>query len=135
MRFLLIVRTNADTGAGKASGERMLATMGKYNEELMKAGVLLDLNGLHPASESVRIRHAEGQRSVVEGPFPGSKDPIAGYWLIQVRSREEAIEWALRAPTAHGPGNEGEIEVRQVLELGSGSAGEHEKEIQALLGD
>jgi hypothetical protein len=119
MRFLLIVKANADTEAGKLPGEEMIATMGKYNEELMKAGVLLDLNGLHPTSDGARIRHAGGERTVVDGPFAESKELIAGYWLIQVRSKAEAIQWALRAPALHGEGSEGEIEVRQVLELGS----------------
>lgn len=124
MRFLLIVKANADTEAGKLPSEELMATMGKYNEELMKAGVLLDLNGLHPTSTGVRIRHADGQRTVVDGPFDGGRELIAGYWLIQVRSREEAIEWALRAPAPHGEGNEGEIEVRQVFEVGELGSGE-----------
>ncbi|HEX9106865.1 MAG TPA: YciI family protein [Longimicrobiales bacterium] len=135
MRFLLIVKANADTEAGKLPSDEMMATMGKFNEELMKAGVLLDLNGLHPTSTGVRIRHSDGQRSVLEGPFPGSGELIAGYWLIQVRSREEAIEWALRAPAPHGEGNEGEIEVRQVYEvgeLGSGEAVERERGLDVV---
>ena len=130
MRFLLIVKANADTEAGKPPGEETIVTMGRFNEELMKAGVLLDLNGLHPTCAGVRIRHAGGQRTVLDGPFEGGTELMAGYWLIQVRSKEEAVEWALRAPAPHGEGNEGEIEVRQVYEvgeLGSGEAIERER--------
>ncbi len=136
MRFLMLVKANADTEAGKLPSAEMIETMGKYNEALMKAGVLLDLNGLHPTSEGVRIRHASGERTVVDGPFSESKELVAGYWLIQVRSREEAIEWALRAPAPHGEGNEGEIELRQVSdvgELGSGEAVERERALEASL--
>jgi len=130
MRFLLIVKANADTEAGTLPGAEMIATMGKYNEELMKAGVLLDLNGLHPTSAGVRIEHADGRRTVVDGPFAEGKALVAGYWLIQVRSKEEAIEWALRAPAPHGEGNEGEIEVRQVNEDGWGEAAERERGVE-----
>ena len=135
MRFLLIVKANADTEAGKLPGEEMIASMGKFNEELMKAGVLLDLNGLHPTSEGVRIEHAGGQRTVLDGPFAASRELIAGYWLIQVRSKEEAVEWALRAPAPHGEGNEGEIEVRRVLdgEMGHGEVRQRESDLQSSL--
>ena len=113
MRFLMIVKANADTEAGKLPGEDILARMGKYNEELMKAGVLLDLNGLQPTSKGVRVRHANGQRTLVDGPFSESKELIAGYWLWQVKSKEEAIEWVKRCPNPTGV--ECEIEIRQVF--------------------
>ena len=97
--------------------EKLLAAMGKYNEELMKAGVLLDLSGLHPSSKGARVKFSRGKRTVIDGPFIETKELIAGYWLIQVKSKEEAIEWAKRVPAPHGQGAEGEIEIRQLFEL------------------
>jgi len=91
--------------------------MGKYNDELMKAGVLLDLTGLHPSSKGARIKFSGGKRTVIDGPFAETKELIGGYWLIQVKSKQEAIEWATRVPCPHGEGGEGEIEIRQVFEL------------------
>ena len=117
MRFMLIVKANKDSEAGKMPSEELLSAMGKYNEELLKAGVLLDLAGLQPSSKGSRIRFSGGKRTVVDGPFTESKELIAGYWIIQVKSREEALEWAKRAPNPYGEGQEGEIEVRQFLEL------------------
>src|SRR5207237_10162168 len=89
----------------------------KYNEELAKAGVLLDLAGLQPSSKGMRVRFAGGKRTLIDGPFTETKELIAGYWLIQVKSREEAIEWAKRVPAPHGSGQDGQIEVRQLFEL------------------
>ena len=117
MRFMMIVKGNKDTEAGKMPSEELLSAMGKYNEELMKAGVLLDLSGLQPTSKGARIKFSRGKRTVVDGPFTESKELIAGYWIIQVKSREEAIEWAKRAPASHGEGQDGEIELRQFFEL------------------
>lgn len=117
MRFMMIVKANKDSEAGKMPGEELLSAMGKYNEELMKAGVLLDLSGLQASSKGARIKFSEGQKTVVDGPFTESKELIAGYWIIQVKSREEAIEWAKRAPNPAGEGKEGEIEIRQFFEL------------------
>ena len=117
MRFMMIVKANKDSEAGVMPEEKPIAAMTKYNEELQKAGVLLDLTGLHPTSKGARIKFSGGNRTVVNGPFPDSKDLIAGYWLIQVKSKEEAIEWAKRAPAPHGEGKEGEIELRQLFEL------------------
>ena len=97
--------------------EELLSAMGKYNEELMKAGVLLDLAGLQASSKGARIRFSGGKRTVIDGPFTETKELIAGYWIIQVKSKEEAIEWAKRVPAPHGEGEDGEIEVRQVFEL------------------
>ena len=117
MRFMMIVKASKDSEAGKMPGEELLAAMGKYNDELMKAGVLLDLTGLHPSSKGARIKFSGGKRTVIDGPFAETKELIGGYWLIQVNSKQEAIEWAKRAPAPHGDGAEGEIEVRQVFEL------------------
>src|ERR1700738_949083 len=109
MRFMMIVKASKDSEAGKMPGEELLSAMGKYNEELMKAGVLLDLAGLQSSSKGVRIKFSGGKRHVIDGPFTETKELIAGYWIIQVKSREEAIEWAKRVPAPHGEGAEGEI--------------------------
>jgi hypothetical protein len=97
--------------------EELLAWMGKYNDELMKAGVLLDLAGLHPSSKGARIKFSGGKPTVLDGPFAETKELIGGFWMIQVKSKQEAVEWAKRAPAPHGPAMEGEIELRQVFEL------------------
>jgi len=117
MRFMMIVKASKDSEAGKMPSEELLSAMGKYNEELMKAGVLLDLAGLQSSSKGVRIKFSGGKRHVIDGPFTETKELIAGYWIIQVKSREEAIEWAKRVPAPHGEGAEGEIELRQFFEL------------------
>jgi len=117
MRFMMIVKASKDSEAGKMPSEEILSAMGKYNEELMKAGVLLDLAGLRPSSTGARIKFSGGKRTVVDGPFTETKELIAGYWIIQVKSREEAIEWAKRVPNLRGEGQEGEIELRQFFEL------------------
>lgn len=125
MRFMMIVKGNTDTEAGKMPSEKLLSAMGKYNEELMKAGVLLDLSGLQPTSKGARIKFSGGKRTVVDGPFTESKELIAGYWIIQVKSREEAIEWAKRAPNPYGEsGGEGDIEIRQFFEVEDFAPGE-----------
>lgn len=113
MRFMVIVKANQDTEAGVMPSEQLLAAMGKYNEELVKAGVMLAGEGLHPSSKGVRVAFgADGKRTVVDGPFAETKELIAGFWLWQVRSREEAIEWIKRAPFEDGE----VIEIRQVFE-------------------
>jgi hypothetical protein len=117
MRFMMIVKASKDSEAGVMPSEELLSAMGKYNEELMKAGVLLDLAGLQPTSKGARIKFSGGKRTVIDGPFTESKELIAGYWIIQVKSREEAIEWARRAPCPHGEDAEGEIEIRPFFEL------------------
>ena len=117
MKFMMIVKANSDSEAGKLPGEELLTAMGKYNEELMKAGVLLDLSGLQPSSKGARIWISGGKRTVIDGPFAETKELIAGYWIIQVKSREEAIEWAKRVPAPHGPNNDSEIEIRQFYEI------------------
>jgi hypothetical protein len=117
MRFMMIVKANKESEAGKMPSEELLAAMAKYNDELMKAGVLVDLTGLHPSSKGARIKFSGGKQTVIDGPFAETKELIGGYWLIQVKSREEAIEWAKRAPAPHGEDAECEIEIRQVFEL------------------
>ena len=117
MRFMMIVKANEDSEAGKLPSEELLSAMGKYNEELMKAGVLLDLGGLQPSSKGVRVKFSGGKRTVIDGPFAETKELIAGYWIIQVKSREEAVEWAKRVPVPHGAAQDGEIELRQFFEL------------------
>jgi hypothetical protein len=117
VRFMMIVKANKDSEAGKMPSEELLTAMGKYNEELMKAGVLVDLSGLHPSSKGARIKFSGGKRAVIDGPFAETKELIAGYWIIKVKSKEEAIEWAKRVPAPHGEGQEGEIEIRQFFEM------------------
>jgi hypothetical protein len=116
VKFMMIVKANKDSEAGIIPSEELLSAMGKYNEELMKAGVLLDLAGLQPSSKGARIKFSGDKRTVIDGPFAETKELIAGYWIIQVKSREEAMEWARRAPAPH-PNQEGEIEIRQFFEL------------------
>jgi len=117
MRFMMMVRANKNTEAGVMPDQRLIAAMGKYNEEMAKAGVLLDLAGLQPSKKGARIRFSGGKPTVIDGPFAETKELIAGYWLIQVKSKEDAIEWAKRCPSPHGETAEGEIELRQLFEL------------------
>jgi hypothetical protein len=117
MRFMMMVRANKDSEAGKMPSEKLIADMTKYNEELAKAGALLDLSGLQPSSKGARVRFSGPNVTVIDGPYTEAKELIAGYWVIQVKSREEAIEWAKRAPNPAGEGQEGEIEIRQLFEL------------------
>jgi hypothetical protein len=117
MRFMMIVKANKNSEAGVMPTEKLISSMMKYNEELSKAGVLLDLSGLQPSSKGARIKFSRDKVTVIDGPFAETRELIAGYWLIQVKSREEAIEWAKRAPNPAGEGAEGEIEVRQLFEL------------------
>jgi hypothetical protein len=117
MRFMMIVKSNEDSEAGKMPSEELLSAMGKYNEELMKAGVLVDLSGLQASSKGARIKFSGDKRTVIDGPFAETKELIGGYWIIKVKSKEEAIEWAMRAPNPHGEGEDAEIEIRQFFEL------------------
>ena len=114
MKFMMIVKASKDSEAGKMPSEELLSRMAKYNEELMKAGVLLDLAGLQPSSKGTRIKFSGGKRTIVDGPFTEAKELIAGYWIIQVKSREEAIEWVKRCPNPME--GESEIEIRQIFE-------------------
>ncbi|MDF3831925.1 YciI family protein [Cupriavidus basilensis] len=117
MRFMILVKGTQGTEAGTMPEEGLMAAMAAYHEALAKAGVLLDAAGLKPTSAGWRIRYAGGQRTAIDGPFTESKELVAGYTLIQVRSREEAMEWARRFPAPHGEMADGEIEVRQLFEL------------------
>ncbi len=111
---MILVKATRESEAGEMPSEQMLTEMGKFNEELVKAGVLLAGEGLHPSSKGARVRFSGDQRTVIDGPFAETKELIAGYWLFQVKSREEAIEWIKRCPN---PGlGESEIEIRQVFE-------------------
>ena len=114
MRFMVMIKANQDSENGVMPSERLLAEMGRFNEELVKAGVMLAGEGLHPSSKGARVRFSGSKRSVLDGPFAETKELIAGYWLWQVKSKEEAIEWVKRCPNPH-PG-ESEIEIRQVFE-------------------
>ena len=132
MRFMMIVKANERSEAGELPGEQLLSDMGRYNEELAKAGVLLELDGLQPSSKGARIKYSGDKVTVIDGPFAEAKELIAGFWLIDVKSREEAIEWAKRAPNPHGPGAEAEIELRQVYEfedLGASEAVQREQHV------
>jgi hypothetical protein len=115
MRVMMIVKATKDSEAGAMPDETLLSDMMKYNEELTKAGVLLDLGGLKPSSKSARVRFSGPKRTVIDGPFTEAKELIAGFWLIQVKSLAEAIEWAKRCPCPH-PG-EGEIELRPLFDM------------------
>ena len=122
MRVMLMIKGDPEPGA--APSEELLSAMGKYNDELKEAGVLLDLAGLHPSGEGRRVRFSGGNRTVIDGTLAESKDAIAGYWILQVKSIDEAVEWAKRVPfealSRIYPGEygaEGEIEIRQLFEL------------------
>lgn len=117
MRFMIIVKASKDSEAGVMPEEKLIAQMAKYHEELQKAGALLDGSGLQPSSKGWRIKYSGDKRTVIDGPFAETKELIAGYTLIQVKSREEAIEWTKRFPNPAGDGKKAEIEVRQLFEL------------------
>ena len=114
MRFMVLVKADKNSEAGVMPSEKLLADMGTYNEELMKAGVLLAGEGLHPSSKGARVRFSGAKRTVVDGPFPETKDLVCGFWIFQVKSREEAIEWVKRCPNPME--GETELEIRQVFE-------------------
>jgi len=114
MRFMVIVKASKDSEAGKMPSEKLLAAMGKFNEELVRAGIMLAGEGLQPSSKGARVRFAGTKRTVIDGPFTESKELIAGFWLWKVRSKEEAIEWVKRCPNPME--GESEIEIRQLFE-------------------
>ena len=114
MRFMLIVKASPESEAGKMPSTELLAAMGKFNEELVNAGVMLAGEGLHPSSRGVRVHFAGNKRTVVDGPFSETKELIAGFWLIQVKSLDEAIEWVKRCPNPME--SDSDIEIRQVFE-------------------
>lgn len=117
MRFIILVKATSASEAGEMQEPSMMAAMAAYHEQLAQAGVLLDATGLQPSSKGWRVRYSAGKRTVVDGPFAQTSELIAGYTLIEVRSREEAMEWARRFPAPFGEQADGEIEVRQVIEL------------------
>ena len=130
MRFMVIVKASKDSEAGKMPSEQMLGAMAKFNEEMVKAGIMLDGAGLQPSSKGARIRFSGDKRSVIDGPFTETKELIAGYWIIQVKSKEEAIAWMMRCPKPHD--EDCEIEIRQYFELedfAPGAAIDHHKAV------
>jgi hypothetical protein len=134
MRFMIVVKATKDTEAGKMPEEKLFAAMATYHEELVKAGVLLDASGLQPTSKGWRVKYSGGKRTVIDGPFTEAKELIAGYTIIQVKSREEALEWTKRFPNPVGEGAQAEIEVRQLFELedfGPSDAVERFRDIEA----
>ena len=127
MRFMMIVKASKESEAGVMPGEQLLASMAKYNEELVKAGVMLDGSGLKPSSKGARIKYSGDKRTVIDGPFAETKELVAGFWVIQVKSKEEAIEWARRVPF-----EDGEVELRPFFELedfAPGEAIEHHRRV------
>jgi hypothetical protein len=133
MRFMVIVKASKDSEEGVLPTEHELADMAKYNEELVKAGVMLAGDGLQASSKGARVRFSGSKRTVIDGPFAETKELVAGYWIWQVRSKEEAIEWLKRAPF-----KEGEVEIRQVFELadfGSSEAVDHHARIAEQLAE
>jgi len=115
MRFMVMVKATKEAEAGVMPSTELLAEMGRYNEELARAGVLLAGEGLHPSSRGARVRFSGKERTVIDGPFAETKELVAGFWLMQVRSMEEVIEWVRRCPNPHE--GESEIEIRQIFEL------------------
>jgi hypothetical protein len=138
MRCMVMVRATKMTEAGEfpPDMEKLLAAMAAYNEELVKAGVMLDGAGLQPSSKGARVRFSGDRLTVVDGPFAEAKELIAGYWLFQVKSLEEAIEWAKRCPNPMGEGGEAEIEIRPFYEIedfGESEAVEHHRKVEKEL--
>jgi len=115
MRFMILVKANKDSEAGVLPSHELIDEMGKYNEELVKAGVLVAGEGLQASSKGARVRFSGSQRTVVDGPFAETKELVAGFWIFKVKSKEEAIEWVKRCPNPH-PNAESEIEIRQIFE-------------------
>jgi hypothetical protein len=131
MRFMMLVKASKESEAGVLPDEKILSDMAKYNEEMVKAGVMLAGEGLQPSSKGARVRFSRGKPTVTDGPFAETKELVAGFWLIQVKSKHEAIEWAKRVPF-----DEGEIEIRQVFELedfGPGKAVERHAQLREQL--
>jgi hypothetical protein len=112
---MILIKADENSEAGEMPSEELLAAMGKFNEEMVNAGVMLGGEGLHPSSKGARVRFSGSERTVIDGPFTETKELLAGFWLIDVKSKEEAIEWVKRIPSPHEGGN-AEIELRQVFE-------------------
>jgi hypothetical protein len=117
MRFMILVKATKDSEAGVMPGEKLMADMATFHEELMKAGVLLDANGLQSSAKGFRIKFSGNKRTIIDGPFTETKEVVAGYTIIQVKSRQEALDWAKRMPNPAVDGKESEIEIRQLFEL------------------
>ena len=115
MRFMILIKANKDSEAGDLPDEKLLTDMGNFNDELIKAGVMLAGEGLQPSSKGARVKVSGNQRSVTDGPFAETKELIAGFWIWRVKSKEEAIEWVMRCPNPF-PGTDSEVEIRQVYE-------------------
>lgn len=113
MKFLVIVKASKDSEAGRMPSQELLTAMGKYNEELVKAGVMLAGEGLHPSSKGARVRFSGKQRTVIDGPFPETKELVAGFWIWNCKSRQDAIEWLKRCPNPHE--DDCEVEIRQIF--------------------
>jgi hypothetical protein len=124
MRFMIIVKASQQSESGVMPEETLLAAMADYHDQLARAGILLDGSGLQPSARGWRIRYSAGQRTVIDGPFAATGELVAGYTIIQVRSREEALAWTRRFPAPHGEGVDAEIEVRQMFELDDFAPGE-----------
>ena len=114
MRFMILVKASADSEAGVMPSEELLTAMGNFNEELAKAGILVEADGLHPSSKGARVRFSGDKRTVTDGPFIETKELVAGYWIWDVKSKEEAIEWVKRCPNPM-PGTDSDIEIRQIF--------------------
>ena len=130
MRFMVMVKATKESEAGVMPSEEGLAAMAKFNEEMVKAGVMLDGNGLQASSKGARVRFSGDKRTVIDGPFAETKELVAGYWIIQVKSKAEAIEWIKRCPNPHN--EESEIEIRQLFEMedfGDSPAVDHHKRL------
>ena len=117
MRFMMIIKANKDPQPGKPPSKEAFEEMSKFNEQIAKAGILLDMGGLQSTSKGAKVKFSGGKKTVIDGPFTEAKELVLGYWIVQVKSREEAVEWAKRAPVAPGPDDEVEIEVRQFFEI------------------
>lgn len=115
MRFMILIKADSNSESGTMPDERLLTEMGNFNDELLKAGVMLAGEGLHPSSKGARVKFSDSKRTVIDGPFAETKELIAGFWVWQVKSRDEAIEWVKRMPNPM-PGTETEVEIRQVFE-------------------
>ena len=116
MRFMILIKADKSSEAGQMPDEQLLTDMGKFNEELVNAGIMLAGEGLHPSSKGARVKFSGNKRTVIDGPFAETKELVAGFWLWQVKSKEEAIEWVKRIPNPM-PGTETEVEIRQVFEV------------------
>ncbi|HEY0844915.1 MAG TPA: YciI family protein [Noviherbaspirillum sp.] len=132
MRFMILVKATGESEAGAMPEEQLIAAMADYHEQLARAGVLLDASGLQPSAKGWRIRYSGGKRRVIDGPFAETKELVAGYTIIQARSREEALEWTKRFPAPHGDAVEAEIEVRQMFELDDFTPGKAVEQFRRL---